>query len=186
MTIFFTADTHFGHAGILSPRMRSPRPFADIQEHDEALVACWNAVVGPRDVVWHLGDFAYRSDESYARAIFGRLNGTKHLICGNHDKLAKRLPWTSQQDVAHVVDAGTGIWLSHYAHRAWPRSFRGDIHLYGHSHGSLPGTSRSLDVGVDCWGWTPVRLSQIRDRMAQTPEQPEELGGEPEADQDAD
>ena len=59
---FFTSDSHFGHASVLAPRMDRPRPFATIEEHDEALVAAWNAVVRPDDIVWHLGDFAYRCD----------------------------------------------------------------------------------------------------------------------------
>lgn len=39
----WTADTHVGHRGILSPRMHIPGVFASIQDHDEALFACWNA-----------------------------------------------------------------------------------------------------------------------------------------------
>ena len=61
-----------------------------------------------------------------------------------------------------------GIRLSHYAHRVWPGMHLGDIHLYGHSHGSLPGTAASLDVGVDSWDWAPVRLSEIREALAET------------------
>lgn len=47
MTNFFTADHHFGHAGVLH---MCKRPFADIAEHDDMLVASWNAVVGPSAV----------------------------------------------------------------------------------------------------------------------------------------
>lgn len=155
--------------------MRAPRPFASIAEHDESLIECWNSVVRTDDVVWHLGDFAHKCDPSYALKIFRRLNGRKYGIRGNHEKAGERMPWAAPMvDVAqiHVQDAGmaspTGIWLSHYAHRVWPRSRRGNIHLYGHSHGGLPGTSRSLDVGVDSWDWTPVTLPQILQRMAET------------------
>lgn len=52
MTTFFTGDTHFGHEGIIGPRMTRPRPFPDIRAHDEALIAAWNAVVGPGDEVF--------------------------------------------------------------------------------------------------------------------------------------
>lgn len=31
-----------------------------------------------------------------------------------------------------------------------------------HSHGALPGTDRSLDVGVDCFDFTPVTFDSIR------------------------
>ena len=55
---FFTADSHFGHGGALG---LFRRPFASVVVMDEALVAAWNMVVGPGDTVWHLGDFAVRS-----------------------------------------------------------------------------------------------------------------------------
>jgi len=76
MATWFSADTHFGHAGILGPHMHCRRGdhFASIQEHDEALIERWNAVVGEDDEVWHLGDFAYRTSYEHAQAVFRRLN----------------------------------------------------------------------------------------------------------------
>ncbi|TXN71857.1 metallophosphoesterase [Methylobacterium sp. WL6] len=167
----FTADTHFGHQAVLGTRLGLMRPFQDIEAHDEALIAAWNAAVRPGDTVWHLGDFCHRCTEDRARAILARLRGRKFLVRGNHDKIGQRLPWDGPvADVArvHVHDPETGkdqgIWLSHYAHRVWPRMHRGDIHLYGHSHGSLPGTSASADVGVDAFPYRPVTLADIRSR----------------------
>ena len=171
---FLTADHHIGHTGILSPRMAAPRPFTSIAEHDETLVACWNAVVRPDDTVWHLGDFAYRCRHGHALRVFHRLNGRKFLVRGNHDKIGESLPWDGPvMGVAriHVQDPGmrapVGLWLSHYAHRTWPHRHHGDLHLYGHSHGSLPAIPNSLDVGVDCWGWTPVTVPQVQARLAE-------------------
>ncbi|MGU3658585.1 hypothetical protein [Methylobacterium fujisawaense] len=63
-------DSHVGHHGILSPRMHAPRPFASIEEYDETIVTRWNAVVRPKDTVWHIGDFCYRCTEAYALGIF--------------------------------------------------------------------------------------------------------------------
>jgi calcineurin-like phosphoesterase family protein len=110
-------------------------------------------------MVWHLGDFCYRCGEDYARSVFGRLRGKRRfLVRGNHDRIGARLPWHGVFDVARVVVPGPdgmpqGVWMSHYAHRVWPRMHRGDLHLYGHSHGTLPGTAASTDVGVDCFGF---------------------------------
>ncbi|MEN3230253.1 metallophosphoesterase [Methylorubrum rhodesianum] len=167
----FVSDTHFGHVAILSPRMSTQRPFASIEEHDETLIARWNAAVRPGDTVWHLGDFCYRCSGGYARSIFGRLRGRhRFLVRGNHDKIGARLPWDDVVDAARVVvqqPDGTpqGVWLSHYAHRVWPRMHYGDLHLYGHSHGTLPGTAASTDVGVDCFGFRPVTIDEIRVRL---------------------
>lgn len=167
---WFVSDTHFGHRGILSPRMDRPRPFASIEQHDEVLISRWNDRVCKNDHVYHLGDFAYGCSHSYARQVFDRLNGIKFLIRGNHEEQGDRLPWAVPPvDVlrVHVQDPGMprpqGVWLSHYGHRTWPNVWRGDLHLYGHSHGSLPATARSCDVGVDCWGYRPVRLAEIRE-----------------------
>lgn len=174
--ILWTADTHWGHQATLGPRLGLNRPFASIEEHDEALIANWNAAVRPGDTIWHLGDFCYRCPEDRARAIFSRLRGRRFLVRGNHDRIGMRLPWDGPVvDVAHVVvqnsdGSNSGIFCSHYAHRVWPRMHRGDIHLYGHSHGTLPGTAASTDVGVDCFDFRPVTLDEIRVRLAENAE----------------
>ena len=69
--LFFTADTHFGHANIIK---YCHRPFATVEEMDEALVRNWNAVVSPDATVFHLGDFALDSKERW-KELFERLNG---------------------------------------------------------------------------------------------------------------
>ncbi|KQQ11822.1 metallophosphoesterase [Methylobacterium sp. Leaf123] len=170
--ILFTADTHWSHQAVLGPRLGLNRPFATIEAHDETLITRWNAVVRPEDTVWHLGDFCYRCPEDRARAIFARLNGRRFLVRGNHDRIGARLPWDGVVDVAHVLVPNpdgtvTGVWCSHYAHRVWPRQHRGDLHLFGHSHGTLPGTARSTDVGVDCFDFRPVTLAEILVRLAE-------------------
>ena len=173
----FTADSHFGHKSVLSPRFDNQRPFASIEEHDEALVAAWNAAVRPDDIVWHLGDFAHKCSPDYAAGILSRLKGRKYLVRGNHDDgLGERLAWAGPVvDVAtvQVQDPGMAdprhVWVSHYGHRVWPRMHRDHLHFYGHSHGSLEAIPGSLDVGVDCWNWRPVTLDQILARLVRFP-----------------
>lgn len=169
MTLYVSSDHHFGHQGILGSRMTRPRPFASIEEHDETLIAAWNGRVRPDDVVWHLGDFAYGCSAARVREIFNRLHGVKHLVRGNHDAdRTTRLPWASQQDRAQISDRGVTFIMDHYALRTWNGSHRGVLHLYGHSHGSLPGTGASLDVGVDCWAWRPVTTPEILEAPEET------------------
>ncbi len=169
MTVYYVSDTHFGHSGLLSARMARPRPFTSIEEHDEALIAAWNNRIRPGDTVWHLGDFAYGCSAARCREVFSRLHGIKHLVRGNHDAArTTSLPWASQQDRATVTDRRVTFVLDHYAHRTWNGSHRGVLHLYGHSHGSLPGTGASLDVGVDCWAWRPVTTPEILEALEET------------------
>lgn len=173
--VFFTADHHFGHEGII--RMCG-RPFASVREMDDTLVANWNAVVRPADEVWHLGDFAHRIEPKRMRAIFSRLNGSKHLVIGNHDASETlALPWASQRQIAELRVEDVRVVLCHYAMRVWPGQHRGTIHLFGHSHGRLSGTSVSIDVGVDRWNFMPVDLVQLTAALKElpTPDSPELL-----------
>lgn len=173
-TTFFTADTHFGHANIIR---YAQRPFSTANHMDEILIANWNAVVGPDDHVYHLGDFALCNVEPCKR-IMDRLHGKIFLIKGNHEKTAlacdARFEWVKDyHELYHPDPQGqTGkqlIVLCHYAMRVWNASHHGSWQLYGHSHGTLPDDPnlRSIDVGVDCHGYTPISFQQVRQLMAQ-------------------
>src|SRR3546814_13065649 len=82
VTVFFTADTHFGHG---AGRALFGRPFATVAEMDAAMLAGWNERVGPDDEVWHLGDFALRMPTAEMDTLLGALNGRTHLVIGNND-----------------------------------------------------------------------------------------------------
>lgn len=160
--VWFTSDTHYGHANIIR---FCNRPYSDVQEMNNSLIENYNALVKPSDTVYILGDFCFSRNPD---AIFNRLNGNKHLILGNHDRLKhiKHLRWAWIKDVYKLsVGKRTKIWLSHYAHRTWPHSHKGSIHLYGHSHGDLEDWGKSTDVGVDAWDYKPVHLDTILKMM---------------------
>ena len=168
MSVWFTADLHLGHKNILE---YCSRPFSSIEEHDAVLVMNWNSRVRSSDSVYVVGDFAFRSARD-PQHYLERLAGRKHLIVGNHDgENTQTAPgWSSVQQLAEVRVADVRVVACHYALRVWPCDRRGAIHVYGHSHGNLPGDRRSLDVGVDCWGFQPVSLEEIRDRLRTLPE----------------
>ncbi|WP_415714440.1 metallophosphoesterase [Roseibium sp.] len=164
MSTFFTADTHFGHGRIIE---LSQRPFGSVNEMQEVFIRNWNAVVTPDDVVWHLGDFGIDDIEpGKALDIFCRLNGTKHLILGNHDQeVTHSLPWESVSE-SKLLDTEEGqVFLCHYPMLTWPRARKGAIHLFGHLHSEWLGTDLSADVGVDAWDYRPVMFPEIRRRM---------------------
>lgn len=52
---------------------------------NNALVSNWNKVVAPNDIVFHLGDFCF-GDRKTWKSFCSKLNGTKYLIQGNHDR----------------------------------------------------------------------------------------------------
>lgn len=167
--IYFTADTHFGHANIIK---YAKRPFANVDAMDEALVHNWNSIVGASDTIYHLGDFSFSKNPG---KYFHRLNGNKYLISGNHDKRnVLDLPWNGVHSYLEVYVDGEKVILFHYGCRVWNGSHHGRIQLYGHSHGGLPGNSQSCDIGVDCWDYKPVVLSQIRKRLLTLPKYKQE------------
>jgi calcineurin-like phosphoesterase family protein len=169
--VWFTADTHFGHANIIK---FSKRPFADVKEMDEALIQNWNDLVGPNDVVWHLGDFGYRNNRT-ARGYAAALHGQIHIVWGNHDDKSARLEhqkqpiFASAQDYKYLRLNGEKITLLHYGMRVWRNSHHGAWHLYGHSHGTLPAHHRSFDVGVDAQNYRPVEFDEVKAYMDKQP-----------------
>ena len=78
--IYFTADTHFGHANIV--RM-CERPYPDVDTMNEAMIAAWNERVHGNDTVYIVGDMFLRCADP--ERILKRLKGKKRLIVGNHD-----------------------------------------------------------------------------------------------------
>lgn len=157
MTIFLTADQHFGHHNIIK---LCNRPFIDVNMMTETMIKCWNEVVKPEDEIYQLGDFAYKlNDKAKLHWIFSRLHGTKHLIVGNHDgQDVLDLPWASIKDSATINNSGIKCVLYHYPILEWDGFFHDAYHFYGHVHGNLKGYCRSMDVGVDCHNFYPISL----------------------------
>lgn len=171
--IWVTADSHFGHKSLIAKGLRKiPFDEPTIEKHDNMIIERWNDVVGKNDTVYHLGDFAWHDINFYRK----QLNGRIHLILGNHDRLraSDYDLFESVQDYKRVKVGDQKIYLMHYALRTWNHSHWGSWHLYGHSHGSLPEdpNSRSFDVGMDCWAFTPVSYEQVKEKMATKKFQP--------------
>ncbi len=150
---FFTSDTHYFHRNICA---YSGRPFSSVEDMNEALVNNYNSVVKKNDTVYFLGDFSF-SNLTDTIGILERLNGTKHFICGNHDKviinnhkaLYGHSRFSSFNDYKEIYVNDQKICLFHFAQRIWNKAHHGSWHLFGHSHGSLEPNGRSVDVGVD-------------------------------------
>lgn len=169
--IWFTSDTHFNHPNVIQ---HDRRPFADIDEMTEAIIERWNSVVARGDVVYHLGDFAItwgKRDYPCVDQILSRLNGTKHLIQGNHDRdqTTKNPRWAKVSSLDEIKPGShtSKIVLCHYAMRTWNQSHRGSWMLHGHSHGNLPWVGgKTMDVGTMRFNYYPISIDQVADIMA--------------------
>lgn len=162
--IFFTADLHIGSKNIIG---YCNRPYKSVEEMNEALINNWNSVVTNRDTIWMLGDMIW-GHQNY-KHVLPMLNGQKFLILGNHDteQVYRKMQIDGliqgmYKGKSITVD-GQYIYLSHYPHRSWNRSFHGAWHLYGHVHNTCPDYGLSTDVGVDKWNYTPVSFEQLKE-----------------------
>lgn len=164
MTTWFTSDLHFGHKNIIKYCLR---PFAvdpckptkaDVETMNHALIENWNAVVQDGDMVWNLGDASFCCPVDQAAECLRQLHGHHNFIRGNHDDAVDELFNASKspnnmdyrkRDIVEVQVEDQSIVLCHYAMREWHHCLRGVWHLFGHTHGCLPGFGKSVDVGVD-------------------------------------
>lgn len=142
---------------------------------NEALIAKWNARVREGDLVYHLGDFAWKD----WGPIIERLNGDIILISGGHDKKVQKKyagRFLHTADLMDIVIEGYTIVLCHYCLRVWNKSHYDSWHLFGHSHGKLSALGKSLDVGVDGHGFSPWSWEEIKAYMANRPHNKNFLG----------
>ena len=142
---FFSADLHLGHRNILK---YTPRPWGTIEEMNEALVSNFNSVLGKRDELYIVGDFAFDRHGYWLNAIKGK----KFLILGSHDKMHQDYYRCFSEVclVKHIrMKNGRFCTMMHCCPRIWEKSHYGAYCLYAHSHGRLHTANLSADVGVD-------------------------------------
>jgi calcineurin-like phosphoesterase family protein len=188
--------THYNHKNIVrgttswenfqeGSSHQKTRDFDTLEEHNEALISSINGLVKENDTLYHLGDFSFGGHENI-RTFRERLDCKNiHLILGNHDQHIEKKGSPYQElfsSINYRVQFGlkidsqisgkygkTNFFLSHYSHRVWDGSHHGNIHLFGHSHGSLKGIGRSMDVGVDTNNLYPYHFDEIIDIMKGIP-----------------
>lgn len=187
MTVYYTSDHHLLHPNILT---YCHRPWPDVQQMGEALIARHNEIVGPQDTVWMLGDFSLSlAALSYVR----RFHGRKRLIPGNHDhcwsnRARQRDRARAHRAVQRYLDAGfeevypEGVVREHrlgdlvvdlahlpYAgdHTAEDRfasrrpADQGRWLLCGHVHTAWTILGHQINIGVDMWEYRPVPAEKL-------------------------
>ena len=175
MTEFVISDTHFNHANILHFRdefnhLIRGKMFRDIQEHDDYIVDQWNSVVNEKDTVFHLGDchFGKAIAAQYLDKLYSRLNGRKYLILGNHDQAHDPLLQTHFKKImGATVDKKNRFLFTHIpAHMMLSdeemRHY--DINVHGHIHHQDAPSAKHINVAVERIGYTPQRLSDLREK----------------------
>lgn len=166
--LFFTADPHFFHEGILK---NCQRPFKNAQEMNEALIRNWNAVVPKNGQVFVLGDMFWKQgDLEKCVKVMDRLNGKKWLIAGNHDGFGREdyleMGFEDARDYLELSVNKQHVICSHYPMLEWNGFYHGSWHLHGHVHGRGSHFSfRVMDVGVDANNYFPVSWHEIERQL---------------------
>jgi len=129
---FLIADTHFGHNNmcVFTDKNGNPiRPWNSAEEMDIAMIELWNDTVQDNDKVYVLGDAVIGRKHL---STFGKLNGKKVLIKGNHDifKLTDYTPYFYDIRGYHVMN---GLILSHIPIHAESLG-RFGCNIHGHLH----------------------------------------------------
>lgn len=150
----FTSDLHHAHKNIC--KFTDRHLVVSNEEHDDWLVNVWNTNVTNGDVVYHLGDLSFAKHYDDVAEFVSKLNGTKILIKGNHDRtehldrlLADKLiaKWTHYEEIKMQE---TKVCLFHFPIASWHQQSRDSIHLHGHSHGNFKNPKgKMLDIGLD-------------------------------------
>lgn len=184
MKTLYTSDLHIGHVNIMKycPARQDYLgigPDATVTDMNEALVRLWNSQVDHDDVVYVLGDVCMgKVDETinYVR----RLNGTKYLILGNHDRphdiMTGRKPERQAEWFKIYTDVGFkwittgpvsanfgGIFtiMSHFPYDGdhteeerygqYRPADEGHPLVHGHVHDHWQTRGRQYNVGIDAW-----------------------------------
>lgn len=152
MTIFFTADTHFGHQRTLE---LSRRPFVNILKMNQYLEANWNNVVNQNDTVYHLGDFG-NIDR------LPSLRGNIFFLPGNYDD-EETIEILSSR--CEIIEPNTIIEIENnklqLIHEPDEAKNKGHFFLFGHIHKLQMVKRNGLNVGVDCHNFFPISLDTV-------------------------
>jgi calcineurin-like phosphoesterase family protein len=139
-----------------------------------------NARVGPDDVLWCLGDWAFGHQN--ARRFRDQIHcRTIHLVWGNHDDRKIRDLFASTHEQVELREGNARITLNHYPMITWNGQHHGtvdepNIHLYGHVHAlyqhepeacplKFAEAWAALDVGVDGHSYHVWSFDEILERL---------------------
>lgn len=163
---YFIADTHFGDKSIIQIENR---PFKDVDEMNECLIANWNMKVSSDDTIYVLGDFlgASEIENDELMRILMSLNGNKIFVLGNHDRCISSILRNDNYIVSSYPIIIDDFWiLSHepvYLNASMPYA-----NIFGHVHSNpiyRTVSAQSFCVSVERIDYAPISFNEIEQRM---------------------
>jgi calcineurin-like phosphoesterase family protein len=195
------ADTHLDHSDHLlycgqawcfsNSRYNPAAPFdfrknnplvvtkESLENYGQLIVDNWNAIVGKKDRVIIVGDFAFANHAKWA----SRLRGQKIMILGHHDEMSKKAledcHFAEVHEFGTIKSICTGklypdgrsiketVTFCHYPMRSWADSCIGSPQIYAHDHGRMPELDNllSFTCSTNVWGFIPIPWAAIQKRI---------------------
>ena len=157
--IFIISDTHYNHPAIID---FCNRP----KDYQKKIIKRWNSKVREDDLVIHLWDVIFdRPSELFD--INRRLNWTKVLVRGNHDKRWHTFymnNWFSfvVDELRYNIEGGRELILSHIP--KWKLTGN-QLNIHGHLHNSWHrgwwGTDRHILYSPEIENYFPILMDDL-------------------------
>jgi len=157
---YIWSDQHFFHKNVID---FSERPYMNIDEMNETLVANYNDYVGDDDICFWVGDVGF-GNTTQINELLEQCNGYKILIIGNHDfngKRRRKLNFDETHLIYNLDVPGVSLVLTHYPmdniYLPW-------FNVHGHLH-NYPklDTGNVLHFNVNCEAhqYRPAHINEI-------------------------
>jgi len=158
--IYLIADTHFDHGNIIK---YCDRLFNNAQEMNKFMVNNWNNTVGPKDTVYHLGDWSFgrgsRSPNYWRKKLHGHILSVK----GGHDRKTRGMRFSGYRVLRY---GGYSFLLVHDPDKK-PFDWHGWV-IHGHKHNNhmrnypfINGERKTINVSVELVGYKPVSIDSL-------------------------
>lgn len=164
MKLFLTGNLQFGRPSAIK---QFKRPFSSVGEMDETLVQNWNSVVGEKDVVYVLGNFAW--DPTTAEEMLNKLNGLIVILPGEIDEplieLSEKgiMPSNSKLIEPIFSSYSDKLTVAYWPLMEWPNKKDGHYLFFGYPNQKYKTDHKKKMVNVACdfWGFKPQSLEAI-------------------------
>lgn len=159
MKVFITSDTFFGRK-----LTAVSNGFNSLEEWEDRMIENWNSKVGPNDIVYHLGNFAW--DPVSGESAIIHLNGTIFFVGGEYDKHLSEnsLVKIGRHQLLPVIAEipKLNLVLSHWALENWKGKSEGTIHIHGgeKSENQIP---KRFCANIKNWSWSPIDFDFIQE-----------------------
>ena len=160
---FITSDLHLDHTNIIK---YCKRPFLNTEEMNQTLINNWNNTISKRDIVYFLGDLAFRKGSKTTDYWLKQLNGKIIFIKGNHDR-SNNIKFYDDYILEY---RGIRFLLIHEPEKA-PKDWDGWI-ICGHHHNNHPDKypfmnkkNKIINISTELTKYRPVHINEIIEKI---------------------